>query len=223
MSPTTWRGTDDVSGFVLGRLGHLDWLVGGGFDGHNRAPAGVKPDLFGGGARQVDHGPSAHPVIDQHNHRVAAILHRDPHLGAQRHAAAGSGHRVLIENRPAAGAIAVMGAPIPGRHTDIARPGLGSHREEKRDCGDDHPGQATLDRHLSDELPLRPPIPEIQDRAATRTVSVVGSKSKWKGLCEPADKLGLGVKIVVLRTHRVVGTSGARFLYVPFITVLSCW
>jgi hypothetical protein len=150
MSPTTWLGTDDVGGFVLRRFGHLDRLVVGGLDGDDSAPAGVKSDLLGGGARQVDHGPSAHAVIDQDHHRIAAVLHRDPHLAAEGNAAAGGSHRVLVENRPAAGAPAVMRTAIPGRHANIVRPGIGGHGEKKRDCGDDHPRQATLDRHLSD-------------------------------------------------------------------------
>jgi hypothetical protein len=67
MSPTTWLGTDDVGGLVFRRLGHLDRLIRG-FDGDDGATAGVKPDLLGGRARQVDHGASAHAVIDQDHH-----------------------------------------------------------------------------------------------------------------------------------------------------------
>jgi hypothetical protein len=159
MSPTTWRGTDDVGGLVLRRFGHLDRFLIRGFDGDDGASAGVKPDLLGGGARQIDHRASAHAVIDQDHDRVAAILHRNPHLAAEGQAAAGGGHCVLVENRTAAGALAVVTGAIPGRHADIARHSVGGHGKQDDDRRNKHPRQATLtkqatlNRHWSDRLP----------------------------------------------------------------------
>jgi hypothetical protein len=168
MSPTTWLGTDDVGGFVLGRfrqldrghglagglnagrcsvgrLGHLDRLVIGSLDHDHAPPAAIQADLLGSAAGQVDQRPAAHAVIHHHHHRSAGLLHRDPHPGPERQAAARRCHAVLMEDFAAAGASAVVMGAVPGRHTGVGGIGDGWHEKGKGGCDD--PWQAALDWH----------------------------------------------------------------------------
>jgi hypothetical protein len=126
MSPTTSRGVREIgrdarkiAGLVFSRLGNLDRRVVCGIDGHHATPAAEEADLPRGTLRQVDDcGTATHPIVDDNDDRLPRLGHRHPHARAERDAAAGSGHALLVENRAGTGAKSVMPSAIPRRHAD---------------------------------------------------------------------------------------------------------
>jgi hypothetical protein len=150
MLPTTWRGTDDVGGLVLGRLGDFDRLLAGGLDGDDAPAAAIKPDLLGGTAGQVDQRPAAHAVIHHHHHGAARVLHRHPDPCAQWQRAAGGRHAILMKHRAGRGAMALVMIAVPGR--DPGFRGISDGRHAKGQGRSDKSWQAALDWHFVPQL-----------------------------------------------------------------------
>jgi hypothetical protein len=154
MSRTTWRGTDDVGRLFLGGLGDFDRLVIRRFDGDDAVPAGIKPDLLGGTAGQVDQRATAHMVIDRHDDRTARLLHGHANPRSQRKVVTGGSHAVLMEDRTAAGAVAFVMGAIPSRHPGFTR--IRGGRQTERHGRGDNSWQATLNWHDLSQLLANP-------------------------------------------------------------------
>jgi hypothetical protein len=176
----TWLDIDQVGGFVLGGLGDLDGFLIGRLHHHHAAPAGIKPDLLGGAAGQVDQGAPAHVVVDADDDRVPGLPQGHAHAGAERQAAAGGGHSILVEDFAAAGAAAVVVGAIPSGQAGFG--GVELSRNDEGECRSDESRKAALDWHFVDQTPCKPTI------EPPGNVSAVCGKSKrlslphWYGL-----------------------------------------
>ena len=119
MSPTTWRDARKIAGIVVCRLGNFDRRVIGGIDGHHAAATAQQADLPRGALGQVDDGAATtHAVVDGDHDGLPRLVHRHPHAGAERDAAAGGGQALLVENLAGTGAKPVMPSAVPRRHPD---------------------------------------------------------------------------------------------------------